>query len=265
MSNHIGSRWYRAPEICLLEKQYDSASDVWSLGCTMAELVRGITFSKNNDANAKFGLRQLALFPGDSCYPISPKYKDPAQRDVVSPCDQLILILKELKDHIEEADFSFIADEDPRKYAEHLTKDVKVKCAGNYGRGTLTRLKGMDKRILESVQSMIEFNPYFRTSATETLYLPIFDAIRNKTVEKPAPSKVALAVDEDAAFDYEACKTDKYTRADYMGMIWKEAKETHQQRMRFLKEYLKEKEMRETVLLEQGLANMFIKQNEYKS
>lgn len=45
MSNHIGSRWYRAPEICLLEKQYDSASDIWSLGCTMAELVRGVTFN----------------------------------------------------------------------------------------------------------------------------------------------------------------------------------------------------------------------------
>ena len=86
----------------------------------------------------------------------------------------------------------------------------------------------MDKRILDSLQSMIEFNPYFRTSATETLYLPIFDAIRNKTVEKPAPSKVALPVDDDTAFDYEACKTDKYTKADYLAIIWKEAKDTHQ-------------------------------------
>ena len=102
MSNHIGSRWYRAPEICLLEKQYDSASDIWSLGCTMAELVRGITFSKNYEATTKFSLRLLALFPGDSCYPISPKYKEAEQRDVVSPSDQLILILKELKERIEQ-------------------------------------------------------------------------------------------------------------------------------------------------------------------
>lgn len=102
MSNHIGSRWYRAPEICLLEKQYDSASDIWSLGCTIAELVRGVTFSQNFSPETKFSTRLMALFPGDSCYPISPKYTQADQKDIVSPADQLILILKELKEMINE-------------------------------------------------------------------------------------------------------------------------------------------------------------------
>jgi len=39
LSNHVGSRWYRAPEISLVEKQYDFASDMWSLGCTFYELL----------------------------------------------------------------------------------------------------------------------------------------------------------------------------------------------------------------------------------
>ena len=129
---------------------------------------------------------------------------------------------------------------------------MKAKCGDTIGKGNLTRLKGMDKPILEALQNMVEFNPYFRTSATETLYLPIFDAIRNKAIEKPAPSKVALPVDDDAAFDYEACKTDKYTKADYMAMIWKEARESHQARLRYLKEYHKEKELRESMRMEQG-------------
>ena len=97
MSNHIGSRWYRAPEICLLEKQYDCASDVWSLGCTIAELVRGITFNQNYPPETKFSSKNLALFPGDSCYPISAKYKAGENSDIISMNDQLILILKSLK------------------------------------------------------------------------------------------------------------------------------------------------------------------------
>jgi len=39
LSVHVGSRWYRAPEINLVEKQYDYASDMWSLGCIIYELI----------------------------------------------------------------------------------------------------------------------------------------------------------------------------------------------------------------------------------
>ena len=40
MSVHVGSRWYRAPEVCLVERQYDQASDMWSFGCILHELLR---------------------------------------------------------------------------------------------------------------------------------------------------------------------------------------------------------------------------------
>ena len=40
MSLHVGSRWYRAPEIALIEKQYDYASDMWSFGCIIHELIQ---------------------------------------------------------------------------------------------------------------------------------------------------------------------------------------------------------------------------------
>jgi len=31
-------RWYRAPELIMLAKDYTSAIDIWSAGCIMAEL-----------------------------------------------------------------------------------------------------------------------------------------------------------------------------------------------------------------------------------
>jgi serine/threonine protein kinase len=35
----VVTRWYRAPEVILLEKYYDQSIDIWSLGCSFAELI----------------------------------------------------------------------------------------------------------------------------------------------------------------------------------------------------------------------------------
>ena len=37
LSSRIVSRWYRAPEVILTEKEYESSLDIWSLGCILAE------------------------------------------------------------------------------------------------------------------------------------------------------------------------------------------------------------------------------------
>ena len=39
MSVHVCSRWYRAPEVSLVERQYDQSSDLWSFGCIIYELL----------------------------------------------------------------------------------------------------------------------------------------------------------------------------------------------------------------------------------
>lgn len=48
LSLHVGSRWYRAPEISILEKQYDQASDMWSFGCIIYELLQYIIHNEQN-------------------------------------------------------------------------------------------------------------------------------------------------------------------------------------------------------------------------
>ena len=47
MSSHVCSRWYRAPEIVILEKIYDQSADIWSLGCCLFELMKVIKKDNN--------------------------------------------------------------------------------------------------------------------------------------------------------------------------------------------------------------------------
>ena len=39
LTGHVVTRWYRPPEIILLEKSYDYQVDIWSTGCIYAELL----------------------------------------------------------------------------------------------------------------------------------------------------------------------------------------------------------------------------------
>ena len=40
LSDHVVTRWYRPPEIILIEKQYGPPVDIWGLGCIFAELLQ---------------------------------------------------------------------------------------------------------------------------------------------------------------------------------------------------------------------------------
>lgn len=39
LTGHVVTRWYRAPEVILLEKDYTDAIDIWSVGCIFAECI----------------------------------------------------------------------------------------------------------------------------------------------------------------------------------------------------------------------------------
>ena len=68
MTEAVQTRWYRSPEVILLEKNYDQSIDIWSLGVSFAELL--FTTSKMSKESK---LRDRYLFKGKSCFPISPK------------------------------------------------------------------------------------------------------------------------------------------------------------------------------------------------
>ena len=102
ISPHVGSRWYRAPEIALLIKQYDMASDMWSFGCCLYEL---LTMKEEQSKSA----RERVLFAGDSCYPLSPKFYDESEQIKYSKNDQIKLIIENI-DELTQNDMSFVHD-----------------------------------------------------------------------------------------------------------------------------------------------------------
>ena len=104
MSLHVGSRWYRAPEISIIEKQYDQSSEMWSFGCIMYELLMYLTSYKNDAKGFESKFQDVRfLFRGDSCFPLSPCNKEKGKSNdngkkahVVSKLDQVKVILRQI-------------------------------------------------------------------------------------------------------------------------------------------------------------------------
>ena len=75
LTGHVVTRWYRAPEIILLEKDYGPAIDMWSVGCIFGELLMMMK------GNAATFIDRKPLFPGKSCFPLSPAKENNEKRN----------------------------------------------------------------------------------------------------------------------------------------------------------------------------------------
>jgi len=65
----VAARWYRAPELILLDPNYDKSVDMWALGCVLYEMI----YVSSTYCNAKgFNPKKRFLHKGDSCFPLSP-------------------------------------------------------------------------------------------------------------------------------------------------------------------------------------------------
>ena len=64
LSSHVATRWYRSPELILMEKEYNDKVDMWGIGCIFYELLTMLT-NQSRDP----------LFMGFSCFPLSPDRK----------------------------------------------------------------------------------------------------------------------------------------------------------------------------------------------
>lgn len=92
-------------------------------------------------------------------------------------------------------------------------------------------MKGVDKDLLEILQGLTEFNPYFRCSARELLKHKYFDDVRIPKIEKSASAKIKLKIDEDESFDYENGVALMYSKKDIVKFIIEEVEAIHAKRV----------------------------------
>jgi serine/threonine protein kinase len=73
----VQTLWYRAPELLLGCKLYDTSIDLWSVGCIFAEFVTGEPlFSGSNEKDVIFKIFQLRGTPDEASWPDFQSFSD---------------------------------------------------------------------------------------------------------------------------------------------------------------------------------------------
>ena len=124
LSVHVVSRWYRAPELILIETNYTGSIDVWSVGCIFAELMMMIK------ENSPTFMERTPLFPGKSCFPLSPPGKNTVKVNEFGfpneKADQLNVIFDVIGSPDEES-MGFVTDPNAVLYLKSLSQKKKKK------------------------------------------------------------------------------------------------------------------------------------------
>ena len=171
---------YRAPEVILTCRQYDTKIDSWSLGCIMAELLKLTPtyiygYRERNKGNKP---QNYYLFEGDSCYPISPCEEmlnlDDDGKGIYSNDDQIAKVLQKVG-KLNNNDKTFLDSKSKINYLQYFQDFVD----NNKGTEKIDYIKDefkdFPKNIKELLFGLLEFNPRKRLSTEEAIKLRVFD------------------------------------------------------------------------------------------
>lgn len=180
LTGHVVTRWYRAPELILLEKEYGPPIDVWSVGCIFAEMLGMMKES------APTYLDRKPLFPGKSCFPLSPDKHAKEEKGgfPFSKNDQLAVIFEVIGSPNED-DKSFVTDQKAQEYLNAFPKKDRQDLQTVY--------PGAGEEAIDLLHRILVFNPYFRLSLDECLNHPFFKKVRKQ--EKELTSETPIEFD----------------------------------------------------------------------
>jgi mitogen-activated protein kinase 1/3 len=191
LTGHVVTRWYRAPELILLQDNYTEAIDIWSAGCIYAELLGMLEGTRFEDRSP--------LFPGASCFPLSPdrehrtdyKYHTRGKHDQLS----MIFILLGTPSEEELGKLSF--NSDAIRYIKCFSK--------RDGLGMSEKFPHASHDSCDILERMLQFNPAHRMKIEDALAHRVFQEdtlqgkaiIRNKDRETTAPKPVTLGFEKE--------------------------------------------------------------------
>lgn len=134
-------------------------------------------------------------------------------RKIVGKNDQLKCILNIIGDQDDE-DTSFVTDTlgCAKTYTQALQSGLpKIQFHQEFERS--------NANIIQTIDSLLQFNPQFRAKPAELLKLPVFDSVRDPNLEKPAPWRINLEVDAEGTFDYDNQRSSKFSISHLKAML----------------------------------------------
>ena len=167
---------------------YTDSIDVWSVGCIFAELMMMMK------ENAPTFMERTPLFPGKSCFPLSPpgnnivkvnEYGFPNEK-----ADQLNVIFDVIGSPSEES-MGFITDPNAILYLKSLSQKKKNKI--NFK----SKFPGSSDESLDLLQKMLIFDPNKRIKVNECLEHPFFKNIRDINKEEDATFNLEFEFEKD--------------------------------------------------------------------
>ncbi|KAF0691546.1 Aste57867_17258 [Aphanomyces stellatus] len=181
LTEHVVTRWYRAPEIIFRDHDYSTGIDVWSVGCIFAELL------SMQKTSVPSHFQREPLFPGVSCFPLSPGGH--GQRALPQDSqDQLSTILRVLGSMAED-DIAEIADPDVRFYLRNLPPQPRKSFAEMY--------PGAEPEAIDLLHVMLQMNPRKRASVDEALNHRYLASIRSiEDEDQVAPHPIQMEFDD---------------------------------------------------------------------
>lgn len=179
LTEHVVTRWYRAPELILLQPNYSQAIDVWSAGCIFAELLmmlEGTDYSERRP-----------LFPGKSCFPLSPAKKNDKTHHRNRVLDDQLTQIFDLLGTPTPDDLGWLECSKARRYVEKFEQRPGGSLQG--------RLPGADALSLSLLASLLRFNPQERITTPSCLSHELFSEMRYQPCETLSPTRVVLGFD----------------------------------------------------------------------
>ena len=98
----------------------------------------------------------------------------------------MVKIIEALGQQDPDIDFSFVDDKFVKKYITKIYQDQGYKSFHSFQEKLQMKYNKTDPKIISLIAMMLEFNPYFRTTAKEALRHSVFNSIRIDALEKSA-------------------------------------------------------------------------------
>lgn len=190
LTKHVVTRWYRAPELILIQP-YASAVDIWSLGCIFGELL------SMQEGSVPTYQDRVPLFPGGSCYPLS---GDHVSTNANERLDQLSVIFSVIGMPSEE-DLKSVG-----KANEYIQSLEKKPC-----RSLESLYPAADPSAINLLKKMLMFNPAKRCTAEGALEHEFLKPVKKTDMEivatQPLESPAFL---EKNKIDVDMLKEETY-------------------------------------------------------